>query len=173
MPNPITEKKPEPDPRDASPKMDERSQPGLKSGSFPAKAFFALFDDRDAALRFAEQIDQAGVEDAVKIWSQESDADQLDPDKAKEPTGLIDRLVRIARELSDFKTFLGECADLVRSGRTLLLTPCEDEADCASLEGLVKEHGGIPLAHTDNWTLVRYVQTSDIDREPGSSITPS
>lgn len=156
MPNPITENKPPTAPHGTGADPESQSQAPIDLDRFPSRTFFALFDDRYAAGQVAERIEDAGMDvENVEVLAGREGVARLAPD-AEEPRGLIARIVQMAEELSDFKTFLSDCAATVNTGKALLLAHFEDEADRTAAELLVRQGGGAPLAYTDKWTLVKY-----------------
>lgn len=157
MPNPMTEEKPRTAPHGTTAEPEDPAQTPIDLERFPEQTFFALFDDRYVAGHVAERIEDAGMDaDRVEVLAGQEGVARLAPE-AEEPHGLMERLVRMAEELSDFKAFLSDCAATVNTGKALLMASFEDEADRTAAELLVRQGGGAPLAYTEKWTLVKYV----------------
>lgn len=154
MPNPITEQ------RLTSASLPSESEPEVEKqpiqlDSFTANSFFALFDDRRTAEAAAQRLQDAGVEAAdVEVFAGSDGAARLRPQS--EAAGLLDQIVQMAQELSDFKTFVEGCSAAVGGGKVLLVARFEDEAGRTAIEATVRQSGGAPLAYTDNWTLIKY-----------------
>lgn len=159
MPNPITEQRMNANPRDLAKQQSDAEKPPVNVDSFPPNTFFALFDDRAAAKNAADRLRETGVEENdVEVYAGKAGSKRLDPDD--EDAGLFDKIVKLAQELSDFKTFVRDCSATVAAGKVLLLVRFEDEAGRNTMEKIVRETEGAPLAYTDNWALVKFASIS-------------
>ena len=155
MANPMTEQQPPRNPQGRHDDAGEAKKQHIELEGFPARIFFGLFDDRYVADEAAHRIQDAGVDvKDVEILAGRDGVARLEPSQGAK--GFFDRLVQAAQELSDFKTFLADCAATVKSGKALLLVRFEDEEGRTAIESIVRQGGGAPLAYTDEWTLVKY-----------------
>lgn len=131
------------------------SSDSIALDGFPPHTLFALFDNRDQASAIAKKLESLGVEsEYICVLAGPDGALRLQPDQ--KASGFFDKLVQLAQELSDFKTFIESCSAMVKSGKALLLVRFETEAERLAAERAVAQGEGQRLAYTEAVTLVKF-----------------